>query len=443
MKTYYKKNGAANMITNPKPAKYFAYGLISFHVFGLILLFLPWTQNVRSSGKLTTLTPSDRPQDIHSIIDGRVEIWYVKEGDIVKAGDTIVFISETKDTYWDPNLLNRTKEQLEAKESMIESYEQKISALTNQKGAEKNNLDLKLLQATNKVSISKKKVSIDSSEVQAAKISENVANDQYNRAQKMYSEDGIISLKDLEDRRIKMAEATNKYIAAENKLANSRQEYINATIELSAIQTEYYSKIYKIDSDIGSASSDMYKSKEDLSKLSNQYSNYAIRRGNYFVTAPKDGQIVKIFKHGIGENVKQGEPIASITSLEPNYAVELYIEPVDMPLMKIGKKVRVLFDGWPTIIFSGWPGASYGTFGGRVAALDSDISPNGKYRILVAPDPDDSPWPSQLRVGMGAKGIALLNKVPVWYELWRKISGFPPDFYQPEDGAKTSTKIKK
>ncbi len=112
-----------------------------------------------------------------------------------------------------------------------------------------------------------------------------------------------------------------------------------------------------------------------------------------------------------------------------------------MPLMKIGKKVRIAFDGWPTIVFSGWPGASYGTFGGKIAAIDSDISGNGKYRILVAPDPDDDPWPSQLRVGMGANGIALLNRVPIWYELWRKISGFPPDFYQPED--KTETKQEK
>jgi len=440
MRTFYKKNGAANLITNPKPAKYFAYILVGVHLVAFVFMFLPWTQNVRSSGKLTTLTPYDRPQEINSVIDGRIEIWYVKEGDIVKAGDTIVFISETKDTYWDPNLLSRTQEQVNAKESMIVSYDQKINALSNQKNAEKNNVDLKQMQAKNKVSIAKKKVSIDSSEVQAAKVGENVAMNQYERANKMYTQEGIISLKDLEDRKIKLTEATNKYISAENKLANSQQELINATIELSAIQAEYYSKIYKIDSDIQSASSDMYKSKEELAKLNNQFSNYSIRRGNYFVLAPKDGQIVKIHKHGIGENVKMGEPIASITSTNPNYAVELFIEPIDIPLMKIGKKVRVLFDGWPTIVFSGWPGASYGTFGGRVAAIDSDISTNGKYRILVSPDPEDQPWPSQLRIGSGAKGIALLNRVPIWYELWRKISGFPPDFYQPEEKLKTEEK---
>lgn len=435
-KTFIKKYGAVNLITDPRPARYFLYGAISISAIALILLFFPWTQNIRASGKLTTLTPHDRPQDIHSVIDGRIEIWFVKEGDIVKEGDTIVFISEIKETYWDPHLLDRTKEQLVAKENMILSYEGKIDALELQKNAEKNNLDLKLQQAKNKVLISKQKVGIDSSEVVAAKMARDVSYEQFKRAERMYQEEGIISLKDLEDRKIKYTDSQNKLISSENKLSNSRQELINAKIELSAIQSEYGSKIFKIESDIQTASSDMFKSKEEYAKLSNTYSNYAIRRGNYFVTAPKDGQIVKIYKQGIKENVKQGEPIATITSINPNCAVELYIEPIDMPLMKLGKKVRVVFDGWPTIVFSGWPGASYGTFGGRVAAIDSDISSNGKYRILVAPDPNDEPWPEQLRIGMGAKGIALLNKVPVWYELWRQISGFPPDFYQPEDNKK-------
>ena len=61
--------------------------------------------------------------------------------------------------------------------------------------------------------------------------------------------------------------------------------------------------------------------------------------------------------------------------------------------------------------------------------LDNFISPNGKYRILVAPDTDDRPWPDALRVGSGAIGFALLRDVPVWYELWRQLNGFPPDLY--------------
>ena len=31
-------------------------------------------------------------------------------------------------------------------------------------------------------------------------------------------------------------------------------------------------------------------------------------------------------------------------------------------------------------------------------------------------------------MGSGVYGWALLDDVPVWYELWRQINGFPPDY---------------
>ena len=70
--------------------------------------------------------------------------------------------------------------------------------------------------------------------------------------------------------------------------------------------------------------------------------------------------------------------------------------------------------------------------GNKVIAIDNFISDNGKYRILVAPDPEDHPWPDALRVGAGTKNMVLLKDVPIWYELWRQINGFPPDYYMNE-----------
>ncbi len=37
---------------------------------------------------------------------------------------------------------------------------------------------------------------------------------------------------------------------------------------------------------------------------------------------------------------------------------------------------------------------------------------------------------TQHEIGTGASGIAILNDVPIWYEIWRNINGFPPDYYQ-------------
>jgi hypothetical protein len=58
------------------------------------------------------------------------------------------------------------------------------------------------------------------------------------------------------------------------------------------------------------------------------------------------------------------------------------------------------------------------------------VSVNGKFKILVKEDSSYRVWPKQLRMGTGANGIALLKNVPMWYELWRNINSFPPDYYK-------------
>ena len=158
--------------------------------------------------------------------------------------------------------------------------------------------------------------------------------------------------------------------------------------------------------------------------------NYSVRTGMYYITAPQDGYITKAIQSGLGETIKEGEQIVSIMPSKYTLAVEMYIKPIDLPLVTLGQHVRLQFDGWPAIVFSGWPNTSYGTYGGEVVAIDNFISGNGKYRILVAPDPDDVDWPDALRVGSGASSMILLNDVPIWYELWRKVNGFPPNYYK-------------
>lgn len=170
--------------------------------------------------------------------------------------------------------------------------------------------------------------------------------------------------------------------------------------------------------------------------------NYTVRAGNYYVTAPQDGYITKAVVTGLGETVKEGDPLVSVMPARTDLAVELYVRPMDMPLVDKGQRVRFMFDGWPSVVFSGWPNASYGTFGGEVVAIDNVISANGKYRILVAPGAKDDPWPTALRVGGGAVGFALMKDVPIWYELWRRINGFPPDLYVEDTDMGKNTKGK-
>ncbi|MGB5238375.1 MAG: biotin attachment protein, partial [Flavobacteriaceae bacterium] len=180
------------------------------------------------------------------------------------------------------------------------------------------------------------------------------------------------------------------------------------------------------------AQSNQFDSEAQVTKLENEYSNYSIRSYLYYIRAPQNGFINRAIQAGIGETFKEGDRLVGIMPSDYQQAVETYVDPIDLPLVQLGEKVRIQFDGWPAIVFSGWPNLSYGTYGGTVVAIETFISDNGKYRILLAPDAEDHEWPEAIRVGSGAYTIALLNDVPIWFEIWRQLNGFPPNYYQPE-----------
>lgn len=401
-------------------------GIFSFCF--LVAMFLPWTQNIRGIGVVNTLRPEQRPQAIQSVIDGRIQQWYVREGDYVEKGDTIVFISEIRDQYFDPEMLQRTEEQIKAKQSAAESYKGKVEAMENQIEALNNTRDLKLKQAKNRLEQANLQYKSDSIDFEALKINTEIAKQQFERMQRL-EQQGLKSLTDVENRKRIYQSAVSERVAAENRLLGTRNEVLNAEVELISIEAQFRNAIAKAESEKFSALSNLYDTETTVAQLRNQYSNLQVRSGMYHVRAPQNGYITKAVRIGIGENISSGEEIVSIVPSDYELAVEMFIRPIDLPLVKLGQRVRIQFDGWPAIIFSGWPGTSFGTFGGRVFAIDNYISDNGLYRIIVAPDYDDYPWPDELRAGAGANSILLLNDVPVWYELWRQFNGFPPDYY--------------
>ena len=407
-----------------------------FVLLVLIFLFLPWTQNIKGTGFVTTLKPNQRPQTIHTAIAGRIEKWYVQEGDFVKKGDTILFISEIKEDYLDPNLIENTGKQVKAKEMAVQSYSDKVKALENQMGAIESEKNLKVRQAQNKLKQSYLKVQSDSIDFEASKTQLKIAKTQYNRSVNLNKE-GLKPLTDVEEKRLKLQETEAKIITKENDYITSKNEVLNATMELNRIRAEYAEKDAKASSDKQTALSVQFDTEAQVNKLKNQYSNYQIRNGMYYITAPQDGYINRALQSGIGETLKEGTPVVSIMPYLYDIAVETYIEPMDFPLINNGEKVRVWFDGWPTIVFSGWPDISFGTFGGVIVAKENFISENGKYRVLIAPDPKDKKWPKQLSIGAGTQSLALLNNVPIWFEIWRTLNGFPPNFYQPSTQEKS------
>ncbi|MFY7669986.1 HlyD family secretion protein [Tenacibaculum sp. MEBiC06402] len=422
--------------------KTFRKFLLAFSFIILIILFLPWTQNISGKGNVTTLQPNQRPQTLQSQIPGRIEEWFVREGDFVKKGDTILRISEIKSDYFDTRLTERTQEQLNVKSQSVDAYNNKVIQLERQINALKREKQLKLQQANNKLLQAHLQVKSDSIDLKAVETKNTIAKTQFDRVINLQKE-GLKAVKDVEEKRAKFQEAAAKLISQQNKYLASQNKVINARLDLSTINTSYDDKIAKASSNLFTAKSAALDTRAQVSKLETNVANYTRRNNLLFITAPQDGFINKAIKSGIGETFKEGEQLVGIMPANYELAVEMYVRPIDLPLIHIDEDVRVQFDGWPAIVFSGWPNVSYGTYGAKVVAIENFISDNGMYRVLLAPNQDTEPWPEAIRVGSGAKTIALLDNVPIWFELWRQINSFPPNFYQPDSKVKDSNKKKK
>ena len=440
-----KKVYSLKIIHTPKAAKVLAIWLVSILLFMFLCLFLPWQQNVDGSGRVTALSPEDRPQEVNTAIAGRIKTWSIQEGQHVFKGDTLVVLEEIKTDYFDPELLDRIDEQLNAKEQGIVASKSKIGALNNLILARQSGLVLSLQKARNKYQQARLQVSIDSAEFEAEKVNLQIAKRQFSSYDEMYKADDqgeipLISRTEWEKRRQKLQEVNAKIVGKRSKYEVSQNKLINARVELSSLEAEYGDKISKAQSDLSSSEASLADKQGDLSKLKNYANNLRIRSQQYFILAPQNGYIVKALKSGVGETIKEGEAICTVqpTDVEKNVsgkAVELYVKAMNVPLLSKGRKVRLEFDGWPALQVTGWPSVAVGTFGGEIQVIDYIDSKNGEYRILVTPDKDEDPWPDQLRLGSGVYGWVMLDDVPVWFEIWRQLNGFPPSLYEePEDG---------
>jgi multidrug resistance efflux pump len=431
----FQKYSSVQLLDKRKTPRRFLTIIIWSSILFIIILFLPWTQTIHSTGDVTALSPNNRPQTINAVIGGRIEKWFVQEGDFIKKGDTLVYLSEIKSEYMDPNLILRTESQIKSKESSANSYMSKITSLDQQIDALIDSRIVKLAQANNRIKQSKLKIVSDSMDYKANLKQYEIAVKQYERTEELKKQ-GLKSQTDLENKRLKVQEMEAKVVSLENKLLTTRNEFLNAISELNSIDADFRDKIAKSESEKASALSSFYDVEATVTKMQNQASNYSVRSGYYYVTAPQDGYISQALQNGVGETIKEGGAILSIVPTLSDYAVEMFVVPNDLPLLYVGNKVRLQFDGWPAIVFSGWPNVSHGTYGGVIAAIDNYIGTNGKYRVLVSPDPKDYKWPNGLRMGVAIQGMVLLKNVPIWYEIWRKINGFPPNYYTPTTSAK-------
>lgn len=398
-------------------------------LFLLIVAFVPWTQTITVTGQLSAYTPYERPQDIESQITGRIKKWHVFEGVRVKQGDLILELDDYDPNFMSPELLTFLEQRKKALEqtrkaalARAEQLDKRIQEMQNLVKAAVPSAQARVVEAENKVREAHQKV-------EAAKIAVATAELNVDR-HKQLAEQGLVSQRELE-LTIQAAIATKADLqGAQANLKAAEQAMKALSFGREQVNAEVLQRLLDADAARDASVAEAAKASDQLADVSLRQSNAEQRRIASRILAPIDGTVVKMAEAGAGETVRQGDKIVRLSPLSMDKAIEMTADGLDAPLLNVGRKVKILFYGIPAIPLPAWPELMAGTYTGVIKVIDQVDDGKGNFRFWVVPDLEDRPWPEQAHVRQGTKamGWVILNRVPLWYELWRRFNLFPPDY---------------
>lgn len=427
---------AMQMVRSPRLARLAAKALLVGLAASLMaMIFVPWQQTAKGTGRVVAYFPTERPQTIEAPIYGRVVRWGsgIVEGAHVKKGQ---FILELRDN--DPNRVQRlaaqvaaTREKLRFAELKAQTYGKQITDFTEAR--------LLILEANRElVEEARRKLEAEKQSLAAAQSGERQTFSNHERQQRLLKQ-GLTSGVNAEIEQRKYEEAVAKVKAAE-EYVHAAQDYLSSKQhELEQKGREAQTKIDYALAMQQEAQGEAALTNKDLADLEGKQAQFESRT----ILAPRDGIIYRLFVNEDAEMLKEGDPLFTIVPETTEHAVELAIDGNDIPLVTVGREVRLQFEGYPAVQFAaGWPEVAAGTFGARVVAVDATDNGKGKFRLLVRPEGEKWPEERFLRQGVRANGWVLLNRVTLGYELWRQLNGFPP-VYGDEPAADQDKDVKK
>lgn len=398
-------------------------------VFFCLVAFVPWTQTITATGQLSAYSPYERPQDIEAQILARLKKWHVFEGARVKQGELILELEDVDPNFMSPQLLSLLEQQKVALEQnrkaaleRADQLTQRIEEMKNLVKAAVPSAEARVLEADNKVRAAEQRVV-------SAKIAVDTAELNVGRNREL-AERGLVSQRELE-LAIQAAIGSKADLqAAEAMLKEAKQAMRALSFGRDQISAEVLQRLMEAEAQRVGALADAARAADGLANVELRLSNATQRRLASRVLAPTDGTVVRMSEVGIGETVRPGDKLVRISPTSADKAVEFWADGLDAPLLNVGRKVRVLFYGIPAIPLPAWPEVMAGTYGGVIKVIDQVDDGKGNFRFWVVPDPEDRPWPEQSHVRQGTKtmGWVILNRVPLWYELWRRFNLFPPDY---------------
>lgn len=382
--------------------------VIGFALLVPALLFLPWRQFVSGTGRVIAFDPLDRRLNLEAQVSGRVRKLHVVEGQRVKAGQVIVEIQDN-----DPNLLNNLRLQREAVLSRRSFASNRVEDLSVQIAQQ----ELARQQA----------LDVARQRVAATKIAAETSRLNFDRLEKLEGK-GLVSRREFE-----LATLSRDSTAA---------DFAGAEATLRRTENDFQATLAGLRAQRNSAQSDVVSAERDLAGV-----DIAISQNlRQVVEAPRDGIVLSVAVTD-GTYLRPGSPICVLIPETESRFAEVWLDGNDTPLVRPrtetngvvmpGSPVRLQFEGWPAVQIVGWPSIAVGTFGGEVVFVDPTDNGKGKFRVVVAPLPDQKTrdgrmepvtWPSNrwLRQGVRVNGWVMLEQVPLWRELWRQLNGFPP-----------------
>lgn len=407
----------------------------------LAMFFVPWRQTARGGGVVVALDPQERPQSVNSPSKGVVS--YVKpglrEGSYVEKDELVLRL-----TPFAVEGVSQIDTQIVAIEAKRTSAESSL-AVAEQAAVLQESSGRSLTQSLKQdYEAARQKWEQAKNEVIALQADLEDRRNQLRIAEEV-AEKGLVSRQELFSKRQAAESQRAKVLKAEGAVDE-------AYASLLSKEEEIESKMREIDIKNRTANQKVLEEMQKINSIEKELIDLQSKRGEFDrleVRAPRSGHIQQWFGLEGSDTVKEGDQLFVIVPEATELAVEMKVSGNDMPLVQEGDRVRLQFEGWPAVQFVGWPSVAVGTFGGKIDRVFPTDDGKGNFRVVVSPDNhfnQEKGWPDDryLRQGVRANGWVLLKQVPLGYEIWRQLNGFPPvvSDKEPDESKQKGTKVK-
>jgi len=334
-----------------------------------------------------TVRPTGELRIVQAATEGSVKSILVKENQVVKQGDEIAYIDNSR--------LQTQKRQLQGNiqqnQLQLAQIAAQISALDSQRNSESSLMNRTIASAQADLSLNqrdhKNRQITTVTEVQEAEASLELAREELKRYQQLGNTGAIATLQ--------IKEKEQAFKAAQARLARAKAT-LNPSAAPVAIATERIAQerargsatLATLNKEREELQSTQIETQNQLRRDRQELQQIGIELGKTVILAPADGTILKLNLRNPGQVVSPGESIAQIAPSNASMVVKARVAAQDIGKVKVCReqKVEACADGKVQLRFSAYPYPDYGTLKGAVKAIAPDaITPQSSGGGAVAP----------------------------------------------------------